>query len=236
MTLLEHIEELRKRLIFVIATVAVAAIAGWFAYDRVVRLLLEPASPYLKDITHGKLIFTGPLDAFTLHFKVAFYVGFVLASPFVLFHVWRFISPGLHKNERRYAIPFITSGLALFAAGAWFAWYTLPQALKWLIGPEITGPNVSPLLNAKNYISFAMLYHVAFGIAFELPVLLMILSLARIVSSKAMAKHRRSVFMGIAVASAVLTPSVDWFTMTALTVAMYVMYESCIWLSRLFKR
>jgi sec-independent protein translocase protein TatC len=236
MTLLEHLEELRRRLIWVLVCVAVAGIAGWFVFDRVVDVLLGPARPYLHDLTGGKLVFTGPLEAFTLRFKVAIYLGFGLAFPVVLFQVWRFVSPGLHKNERRYAVPFIASGIVLFAGGVFFAWFTLPQALKFLIGPAITGTDVRPLLGAKNYIDFALLYHVAFGIAFELPVLLMILALMRVVSSRQMAKHRRHVFMGIAVAAAVLTPSVDWFTMTALTTAMYVLFEACIWLARLLRR
>lgn len=236
MTLLEHLEELRGRLFWIFGSVGIAAIAGWFAFDTVVELLLRPARPYLKDLTHGKLVFTGPLEAFTLRFKVAIYIGVLIAFPIVLFHIWRFISPGLHKRERRYAIPFIGSGIVLFGGGVAFAWLTLPQALRWLIGPEITGPNVSPLLGAKNYLDFALLYHIAFGLAFELPVLLMMLALMGVVTSKQMAKHRRPVFLGIALASAVLTPSVDWFTMLALTVAMYVLFEMCIWISRLLRR
>lgn len=236
MTLLEHLEELRTRLIWVFGAVALAGIGGWFTFNRVVELLLEPARPYLKDLSDGKLIFTGPLEAFTLRFKVAAYVGFAVAFPLVLFHLWRFVSPGLKRSERKYAVPFIGSGMLLFAGGVAFAWLTLPQALKFLIGPDITGPNVSPLLGAKAYLDFALLYHAAFGIAFELPVLLMGLSLLRVISSKQMAKYRRHVFMGIALASAVLTPSVDLITMLALTVAMYVLYESCIWLSRLLRR
>jgi sec-independent protein translocase protein TatC len=236
MSLLDHLEELRGRLIWMIGSVAIAGIFGWFLFDRIVVLLLEPARPYLRDLTHGKLIFTSPLEAFTLRFKLAMYVGFAIAFPVVLFQIWRFVSPGLHKNERKYALPFIGSGIVLFAAGVGLAWFTLPEALRFLIGPAITGENVSPLLGAKSYLDFALLYHVAFGIAFELPVLLMMLALMRIVSSQQMARHRRHVFMGIAVASAVLTPSVDWFTMLALTAAMYVLYEACIWLSRLLKR
>ena len=236
MTLLEHLEELRRRLFWIFGAVGVSAIAGWVLFDRVVDVLLRPARPYLRDLTDGKLVFTGPLEAFTLRIKVAIYIGFAIAFPIVLLQVWRFISPGLHKNERKYAIPFIGSGIVLFGGGIAFAWFTLPQALRWLIGPEITGENVSPLLGAKSYLDFALLYHVGFGIAFELPVLLMLLAVMRVVTSGWMARHRRPVFMGIAVASAVLTPSVDWFTMLALTISMYLLFEACIWLSRLLRR
>jgi sec-independent protein translocase protein TatC len=236
MSLLEHLEELRGRLIWVFAAVGLAAIAGWFAYERVVDLLLEPALPYLKDLADGQLIVTSPLEAFTLRLKIALYVGFAIAFPLILFQVWRFVSPGLHRKERRYAIPFIGSGIVLFSGGVVFAYMTLPQALRFLIGEEITGASVSPLLNAKSYLDFGLLYHAAFGLAFEFPVLLMSLALMRVIDSKQMGKYRRQVFLGIAVASAVLTPSADWITMLALTLSLYVMYEACIWLAKLFKR
>ncbi|MEX2394217.1 MAG: twin-arginine translocase subunit TatC [Actinomycetota bacterium] len=235
MPLLDHLEELRNRLVWIIGSVAIAGIAGWALFDRVVDILLDPARPALK-LSAGRLIFTGPLEAFTLRFKVATYIGFAIASPVVLFQLWRFISPGLHKRERRYAIPFVAAGTILFAVGVGFAYFTMPQALKFLIGEPITGSNVTAALSAKQYIDFALLYHAAFGIAFELPVVLMLLTMTRVLSSKQLAKYRRHVFMGIAVAAAVLTPSVDWITMLVLTVAMYVLYESCIWLSRLFRR
>lgn len=235
MSLLEHLEELRGRLIWIFATVALAGIAGWLLFDRVVITLLEPARPYL-DLTGGDLTVIGPLEAFTTRLKVAVYVGFAFAFPVVLFQLWRFVSPGLHKNERRYAVPFISSGILLFSGGVVFAYLTLPQALRFLIGPEITGEFVTPLLGAKSYLDFALLYHAAFGLAFEFPVALMFLALIRVITSRQMAKYRRHVFLGIALASALLTPSVDWFTMTAMTAALYVLYEACIWLARLFKR
>lgn len=236
MPLLEHLEELRTRLIWVIGAVTVAGIGGWFVFDQVVDRLLEPARPYLKDLSDGKLIFTSPLEAFTLRFKVALYVGFAIAFPLVLFHVWRFVSPGLRRKEKRYAVPFVLSGLLLFAVGVAFALFTMPQALRFLIGPEITGDSVTPLLGAKSYLDFALLYLAGFGLAFEFPVALMFASMIGAVNSRQMARYRRHVFMGIAVMSAFLTPSVDWLTMTVLTASLYLLYESCIWLSRLLRR
>src|SRR5687767_9826918 len=91
MTLLEHLEELRGRLFWIFGAVAVAGIGGWFAFDRVVELLLRPARPYLQDLTKGDLVFTGPLEAFTLRFKIAIYIGAIIAFPVLLFHIWRFI-------------------------------------------------------------------------------------------------------------------------------------------------
>lgn len=236
MSILDHLEELRARLIWIFCAVGVSAIAGWIAFDRVVQTLLEPARPYLKDLTHGKLIFTSPIEAFTLRLKVAMYVGFAIAFPIVLFHVWRFISPGLHRNERRWSKWFIAFGWLLFLGGAFFAWYTLPQALHYLIGPSITGANVRPLLGAKAYIDFGLLYLAAFGLGFEFPLVVIFAAIIGAINSRQMAQYRRHVFMGLAVGSAVLTPSVDWFTMTALTVALYILYEICIWITKLILR
>lgn len=235
MTLLEHLEELRIRLFWIIGSVTAAAAGGWFLFDRVVNLLLRPARRYLN-LTKGRLIFTGPLEAFTLHFKVAFVVGLCIALPVVLFEIWRFVSPGLHRNEKRYAIPFIAAGIVFFVAGARFAIFTLPEALRFLIGPSITGGVISPLLSAQSYIQFGLLYVVAFGLSFEFPVVLMILTTTGLLSSRQMAKYRRHAFMGIAVVVAVVTPTVDWFTMTVLTIALYLLYEASIWVSRLLRR
>lgn len=236
MTILEHLDELRTRLIWIIGSVCVAAVVGWFMFDKIVEILLKPARPYLQDLSRGRLIFTGPLDAFTLRFKVAFVLGFCFALPIVLFQVWRFVAPGLRKKEKRYAVPFIAAGMVLFAVGAWFAIFTLPEALKFLIGPAITGDVIRPLLSAKDYVQFGLLYVVAFGLSFEFPVVLMLLTTTGVLSSRQMAKYRRHVLLGIAVGVAVLTPSVDWFTMSVMTVALYVLYEACIWVSRLVRR
>jgi sec-independent protein translocase protein TatC len=234
MTLLEHLEELRGRLIWIIGSVLLAAVAGWFVYEPVVDRLLAPARPFLTG--DKTLIFTGPMEAFTTRFQVAVYVGLAIAFPIVLFHVWRFLSPGFHAKERRFAIPFIVSGTVLFGVGVAFALFTLPEAMRFLIGPAITGSSVRPLLAAKPYVQFGLLYLVAFGLAFEFPVVLMFLTSLRVITSRQMARYRRHVFLGIALVVAFLTPSVDWFSMTVLTVAMYVLYEACIWISKLIRR
>jgi sec-independent protein translocase protein TatC len=237
MTLIEHLEELRSRLMWVIGSVGLAGVAGWFLFEPVVDLLLKPACPFLEDTPTGcSLVFIGPLEAFSLRLKVAAYIGFAIAFPIVLYHFWRFIAPGLKSNEKRYVVPFVASGMVLFAIGVLFAYTSLPQALAFLIGPAITGGVIQPLLTAKQFIGFMLLYLAAFGLAFEFPLVLMFLTLARIISSKQMAQFRRQVMLGIALVVAFLTPSVDWYTMVVLTAAMYVLYEGCIWLSRLLKR
>lgn len=235
MSLLEHLGELRRRLLWVIASVGVAGIAGWFAFDPVVEALLRPACPYLADPESCELVFISPLEVFTLRLRIAVYVGFVIAFPIVLFHVWRFIAPGLRSSERRYATPFIVAGTVLFCGGIAFALYTMPQALQFLIGEVIRGEQLSPMLTAREYMSFAIRYLLAFGIAFQLPVVLMILALARIISSRQMAKYRRHVLVGFTGAAALLTPP-DVYTLVLGSVVLYGLFEACIWLARLLRR
>lgn len=232
MTLVEHLDELRYRLVWSAVVVAVAGVAGWALFNRVIEILLVPAAPYLRE----GLIFTAPTEAFVLRFKVATYVGVAISSPVLLFHFWRFVAPGLRPQEKRYVVPFVFFGVLLFAAGTWFAYATLPQALKFLIGPAISGPHIRPLLTGEKFVGFMLMYLLAFGLSFEFPLVLMMLSLTRVVSSSQMAKYRRHVFMGIAVVVAVATPSVDFYTMLVLTAALYILFEGCIWLSRALKR
>lgn len=236
MSVLEHLAELRYRLIWCMGALAIAAIAGWFVFNPVVSALVEPARPYLTGPAGGTLVFTGPTEAFLLRLKVAMYVGFVIAFPVILYHFWRFVAPGLRPVERRYVVPFVFFGMLLFCAGIAFAYATLPQALKFLIGPAISGPYIRPLLTGRLFIDFMLLYLVAFGLSFEFPLVLMFLSLARVISSRQMAKYRRHAIVGIAVVVAVATPSVDMYTMVALSAALYTMFEACIWLSRLLRR
>jgi sec-independent protein translocase protein TatC len=236
MTLLEHLDELRYRLIWVIVSVGLSAAGGWLLFDRVVSVLIHPACPYLRGPGGCTLVFTGPLEVFLLRLKVGVYVGFAIVLPLVLYHFWRFVAPGLHRQEKRYVVPFIFFGVLLFATGVWFAFLTLPQALRFLIGPSIAGTHIRPLLTGRQYVDFMLLYLSAFGLSFEFPLVLMFLALARVITSRQMASARRHVFLGIAVVVAVATPSVDFYTMTVLTIALYVLYEMCIWLSRLLKR
>lgn len=236
MTILEHLAELRYRLIWSLSATGVAAVVGWFAFNPVVRLLLKPARPYLTGPSGGFLVFTSPTEAFVLRFEIAFYVGAAIALPVILFHFWRFVAPGLRAQEKRYIVPFVFAGVVLFAVGVAFAYTTLPQALRFLIGPAISGPYIRPLLTGKQFISFMLLYLAAFGVSFQFPVVLMFLTLARVITSRQMGVYRRHVLVATAIVVAVVTPTVDWYTMTVLTVALYLLYEGSIWLSRALRR
>jgi sec-independent protein translocase protein TatC len=192
---------------------------------------------FYADATNGRqqsLIFTGPLDAFALRLKIAFFGGIALALPVWLWQVWRFVTPALDKREKRYAIPFVATSVVLFVLGGLVAMLTLTKALEFLLG--VGGPNLSPMLTGDKYVSLISLMVIAFGLAFEFPVLLMFLLIARVISTRQLRRSRRGAAIAIVVFAAVATPSQDPFSLFAMAVPMYVFYESSILLGRMLKR
>jgi len=238
MSLVEHLEELRTRLLVSLGAIGVASIAGWFLYGPVVRLFLTPYCDYWKTIprsirpTEGcTLFFTGAIDAVVLKLKVVVFLGLFIALPVVLYELWAFVVPGLTRRERRMAIPFIATSVLLFAAGAVVAYVTLPKALDFLLG--FAGSPFAPLLTGDRFLSFVMLVALAFGISFEFPVVLVFLAAVGVVSSRKLRDWRRMAILFIAVFAAVITPSSDPYTMTAMMVPMILFYEGAILAARL---
>jgi sec-independent protein translocase protein TatC len=233
MTVIEHLAELRRRLVISIIAVTLAAIVCYIFAPSIIRFFLH----YYKDATHGKrnsFIFTGPLDAFVTRLKVATYGGIVVALPIWLWELWRFITPGLEKKEKRYAVPFVLSSIALFAMGGVVALLTLPEALSFLLNAG--GSELQPLLTADRYISLVSLMIVAFGIAFEFPVLLVFLLLARILTTRRLRNWRRWAIVSIVTFAAVITPSQDPYSLFFMAVPMYIFYEASILIGRILKR
>jgi len=241
MTLIEHLEELRKRLVISIGAIAIGAIAGWALYDRVLNLLQEPFCDAIRDLpkanqppTACKFVFNAPIDAVLVKLKVVVFLGLVLALPIVLYQLWAFIVPGLTKRERRLAVPFIASSTVLFLTGITLAYVTLPRALDFLLG--FAGEGLVPLLTADRFLGFMILVSLAFGLSFELPIILIFLSLAGVLSSQRLRTWRRFAILFIAIFAAVITPSADPYTMLAMMIPMVILYEVAILVARAFKR
>jgi sec-independent protein translocase protein TatC len=233
MTVVEHLTELRRRLIVCIIAITVAAIVVYVFSLEVIRFLIE----YYEDATDGQrdaLIFTGPLDAFATRIKVATYGGFALALPVWLYQLWRFITPGLNPNEKRYAVPFVLTSVLLFATGGLVALLTLPKALDFLL--NIGGSELEPLLTADRYLSLVTLMIIAFGVAFEFPVVLTFLLLARVIDTGQLRRWRRATIVIIVIFAAVITPSQDPYSLLFMAGPMYLFYELCIIIGRLMKR
>ena len=195
---------------------------AFILYDPILGFL---SGPY-HGITHGqKLIVTDPLEAFATRLKIAAWAGVFLASPAVLWQLWRFITPGLHPKEKKYAIPFIAASIVLFLMGAAVALLTLKPALQFL--QSVGGHSLETYYRAGPYLSLVMLMIIAFGVAFEFPILLVFLELAGVVPSTRLRKWRRP--------AAVITPSQDPYSLFAMAIPMYLFYEGAILVGRLLK-
>ena len=233
MTLVEHLAELRTRLIRIVLALTVGAVLGFLLANRVLEFLVDPYCEAKKGDDCG-LVVIDPLEGFTTRIKIALFVGGVISAPIILWQIWRFVTPALHKNEKRYAIPFILSSMLLFVGGAVIAVLTFPKALDFLI--NIGGPDLVPLFSPSKYLSLYMKVVLAFGVSFEFPILLIFLQLARIINPRQLAKARRGFIVGIVVFAAVVTPSQDPITLLALAGPMYVLFEVAILIGKLFKR
>ena len=226
-----HLSELRRRLIISVLTLVVGAIIGFILYNRILEILLRP---YTEVTGKTEFVFFDPLEAFATRLKVAAWSGGFLASPVVLWQLWRFITPGLHKKEKRYAIPFIVASILLFSLGASVALFTFESALRFLVG--VGGENLTPLFSASKFLSLIILMIIAFGIAFQFPVLLVCLELAGVVSSKKLRSWRRPALVIIVAVAAVITPSQDPYSLFAMVGPMYLFYEGSILIGRLLKK
>lgn len=232
MTVVEHLTELRRRLVISLVAVVVGGAVAFVLAPEIISFLVS----FYADARGGKnkLIFTGPLDAFATRLKIATYGGIVLALPVWLYQLWRFVTPGLNPKERRYAIPFVMSSIALFVAGAVVALFTLQPALDFLL--NIGGSDLEALLTADKYISLVALMMVAFGISFEFPVILVFLLIARVLNTAQLRQWRRWAAIAVVTFAAVITPSQDPYSLFALAIPMYLFYELSILIGRFLKR
>jgi sec-independent protein translocase protein TatC len=233
MPVLDHLAELRRRIFISAIAVTLGAVVAFIFSNQIIEWLVD----YYTEATRGDrtaLIFTGPVDAFLTRLKVATYGGIVLALPVWLYQLWRFVTPGLNPNEKRYAVPFVASAIVLFGIGAFVAFLTLEPALRFLI--DVGGSAQEPLFTSDKYLSLVSLMVVAFGLAFEFPVVLVFLLLARVITTRQLRSWRRWAIVAITVFAAVITPSQDPYSMLFMAVPMYLFYEASILIGRILKR
>jgi len=236
MTLAEHLTELRSRIIKCLIAIAICGTITFAFYGSILDVLTEPYQDICeseKVTCTGQLVITDPLEGFTTRMKVAGYGGLALALPVVLWQVWQFVTPGLYPNERRYALPFVLSSLALFCLGAYIAYWTFPRALEFLV---TVGGDVQPLFGPAKYLSLITLMMLGFGLGFEFPILLVFLQLAGIVEPQQLASMRRFAIVGIVILVAVVTPSGDPYSLFALSIPMMLFYELSILIGRIVRR
>lgn len=226
MPLVEHIRELRNRLLKAMLGIAAGGTVAWIFYDPIWRFLQRPYCkiPQANRLNgHCALTTTGILDPFVLRLKICLIVGLVLAAPIWLYQVWAFVAPGLYQRERRWTYVFMTGAIPLFAAGAFLAYLTLDKGLGILLG--FTPDQVVPLVTITSYLSYAVAMLLIFGVTFELPLFVVVLNLAGVLTHARIRKWRRTLLFGIFVFAAVATPSQDPFTMLALALPTVVLFE-----------
>lgn len=222
-TLVGHLTELRYRLVRSLWAALLGMVACYNFTERIFDLIRAPIAPYLNG---GGLIFTAPMDKFIAHLKLAVFGGIILAFPYIAAQIWGFISPGLYERERKYGLAFICSGTFLFILGILFSYFIVfPMAFKFLM--TFGGDIDKPMISIAEYMSFFVTTAIAFGVAFELPLIIVLLAMFGIVSQKFLKEKRRYAVMGIAVVAAVITPP-DLLSMLMMLVPMVLLYEIAV--------
>ncbi len=221
MTMVEHLEELRRRLMIVIAAIGIAAVAGFLVSGPVLDLLREPLPDEFDTI-----YFTSPAGAFVAQLKIAGFIGVVIAMPVILYQIYRFVTPGLMPGEKRLLWPFLLVGVALFGLGVVIGFVVIPYALGFLLGFAREG--VEPLLTIDEYIGFVTTLMLVFGLMLQFPVVIFVLSRLGIVTPKWLASRRRWAVLLIAIVSALATPGGDPFSLVILALLMYGVFEATL--------
>lgn len=232
MSFLDHLEELRKRLLISFVAVFVAFLLCWSFADELFEILQRPLEQYLPP--GDALAYTRLTAPFFLYMKVAFFAGLFLAAPVILLQIWLFISPGLYKRERRYALPFIVFGALFFAAGGYFGYrYLLPSTCAFFLE---TGKNFKQVVTVDDYFSFASLIILAAGIVFETPIFVFFLARIGIVTPAFLLQKFKYAVVFAFIFAAIITPTPDMVTQLALAIPMLLLYLLGVGVAYLFAR
>lgn len=230
-SLYEHLAELRKRLINCAYILVIATGVCYGFSEKIFDFIRAPIAPYLPG---GGLIYTGPLDKFIAHLKLSFVCGILISCPLWLYQVWKFVAPGLYAKERRYTMGFIVSGSGLFILGAAFSYYVaLPMAFQFLM--NFGGSVDKPMISIDQYMGFFTQMCLMFGVAFELPLVIVVLGILGIVSQAFLRKNRRYAIMTLAVIAAIITPP-DLLSMIMMLTPMWVLFEAAVLIVGIFEK
>jgi sec-independent protein translocase protein TatC len=225
----DHLGEFRTRLIRVLIAVGIGFGACWYYKDLLFQVITRPLYQVLPENSH--MIYTSLPEAFFNYIKISFYASLLLTSPFTIYQIWKFISPGLYKSEKKYVAPFVISSSLLFIGGVLFGYFlALPPAFGFFV--EFSSDLLKPMISLREYLSFAMKLLLAFGLSFELPVLIFFMAKIGVVNSKMLAKNRRYAILIIFIAAAILTPSPDAFTQIIMAVPLMGLYEIGIFVAK----
>jgi sec-independent protein translocase protein TatC len=230
MGFLEHLEELRRRIVWSLVYVAGGFFLCWFYAERVYGYMQAPIMTALRNHhLDEKLVYLNPTEPFNMYLKVGFMCGLFVASPFVLYQVWAFIAPGLYRNEKRYVLPFMVSSVGLFVAGGLFGYKMVyPQALDFLIG---YGKQFQPMITIGEYTDLFLTIILGLGVIFEMPILVFFLSLMGVISAGWMWRNLRYSILVIFIIAAIVTPTTDIMNMCLFAAPMVVLYIASIFIA-----
>jgi sec-independent protein translocase protein TatC len=225
---LEHLEELRKRILYSIICVGVLAIIGYIFSERVMNVIIQRSGL-------ESAYFFSPIEAFMVRIKVAIFLGILVSFPFLLYQIWAFIGPGLTRKERTISVSFMTSGIILFIVGLSFGYFILiPYGLQFLL--SFGSESVQPLMNISRYLTFIFWCFLGCGFLFQLPLILFFLMRLGIVDIKTLTQHRAEAIVAILIVCAIITPTGDFFTLLLLSVPLLILFELSILAAKLSMR
>ena len=223
MSFLQHLEELRRRIIYSFLYVVAGFCVCWWFHEQIFTIMQKPIVTALANHKMDtQLVYLNPTDPFNMYLKIAFLAGIFVASPFVLYQVWAFIAPGLYRNERRYVLPFMFSTVGLFLAGGWFGYKMVyPAALDFLIG---WSAQFKPMITVGEYTDLFLTIIAGLGLVFEMPILVFFLSLMGILTAGWMWRNFRYSILVIFIIAAIITPTTDIMNMCIFAAPMIVLY------------
>ena len=228
MSLVEHLEELRGRIIVVAVAVGLAAVAGFFVAEPVLELLLA-ALPEGSDVIQLRV-----LEGLGVRVRLALFIGLAVAMPVILYEVWAFVTPGLTRHERRVVWPLLVVAVLFFAFGVVLGYLVIPNALEFLL--DLSLPGVPPMLDVAEYVGFVTTLMIAFGLAFQFPIVLLLLNRVGILSYAFLAARRRFVVIIIVLVAIVITPGGDPISSGILSLIMYGLFEGTLQVMRMVRR
>jgi len=233
MSLVEHLEELRMRIFKSLIAVVVGAVIAFIFRVQIMNFLTLPLPKSADQIGTGRLITTGLAEGFTVFLKLALAGGILLAIPVLLYQTWAFISPGLYEREKKTALPFVFVGVGLFVAGISLGFVVLQYPVNWLV--SFASTNFTELVTADSYFTFVAFFLLAFGVVFEIPLVLTFLAQLGLVTSQTLRKKRPMAHVGMWVAATFLTPGADIYSPIILGIAMSCLFELTIIFIRVTK-
>jgi len=230
MPFLDHLEELRKRLFWIGGALVIGVVVGFALLSNldIIRLLERPILPLL----HGqKLIYTHPGTSFHILLNASLVLGIILASPVIVGQIWGFLAPALYAHEKRVVVPVLISMVALFLTGVALSYFVvLPLTLRFLMSIESTA--LTPMISATDYFDFAISMCVAFGVVFEVPIAILALTALGLITPQFLSKYRRHAIIVCLVAAAFITPGADPYSLFALAIPLYVLYEVSVFVAQ----